>query len=167
MQHISQLHYSLLMHCSAGTAIHSPHLIPISPEPAPWSWHVHPHETSLRQENVNCPLGIKMQTHTAIWKCCGKRSTGLCPMPLFKIFSTELFITSLYLGIQIISSLCIALLTNSSNSEGSAPKGIHMETFNEIQGLCCKQLANIQNCRQDCKQYSSEHHRLSMEQCLL
>lgn len=86
-------------HCSAGTAIHSPHLIPISPEPAPWSWHVHPHETSLRQENVNCPLGIKMQTHTAIWKCCGKRSTGLCPMPLFKIFFTELFITSLYLGI--------------------------------------------------------------------
>lgn len=38
-----------------------------------------------------------------------------------------------------------------------------METFNEIQGLCCKQLANIQNCRQDCKQYSSEHHRLSMD----
>lgn len=51
------LHYSSLMHCSAGTATRSPQLIPVSAETALKSWHAHRHETPLRQENTNCPTG--------------------------------------------------------------------------------------------------------------
>lgn len=96
-------------------------------------------------------------------KAVARQAMDRAPCLCLKTFVTKLFITSLYLGMQIISSLYITSLTNSSNSEGSAPKDIHMETFNEIQGLCCKQLANTQNCRRDCKQYSSEHHKLGRD----
>lgn len=109
------------------------------------------------------PLGSKIQVHMAIWKYCAKQALGCALCLYWGTFVTELFISSLYSGIQIISSLYNATITNSSNSVGSAPESIHMGTFSEIQGLCWKQLANIQNWRQDCKQYSSKHHKFSME----
>lgn len=104
--------------------------------------------------------------HKFIWpsgNAVAEQALDCAPCLCWDSFVTELFISSLYLGIQIISSLYTATITNSSNSVGSAPESIHMGTFSEIQGLCWKQLANIQNWRQDCKQYSSKHHKFSME----
>lgn len=150
----------LFTQCTDQLHNHPHHLtsVPALVMPCPSSWSS---SEAGDHELPHWDLGYK-----SIWpygNAVAKPALDCAPCFCWDSFVTKLFISSLYLGIQIISSLHIATITNSSSSVGSAPESIHMGTFREMQGLCWKQLANIQNWRQDCKQYSSKHHKFSMK----
>lgn len=150
------------MHWSAGTATHI--LWPLSQQIQPpimtfsSSWN-----SSQAGDHELLRWDLRYKVIWPYGNTVAKQALDCAPCLCWDSFVTKLFISSSYLGIQSISSLYIATITNSSNSVGSAPESIHMGTFSEIQGQCWKQLANIQNWRQDCKQYSSKHHKFSTE----